>query len=155
MSLDKMTVLVVTCLAIAQPLPADDPCAQEIPSEIDFTAPVGQVIFPHELHTEMGIPCQDCHHETLAGDLSMPHPQYFADFWIHCETCHREVDDPGCPQACSACHHSSPTMIADETLSAKVVIHQSCWECHPTGTGSEASRGCALCHHSDTRSETG
>jgi hypothetical protein len=31
-------------------------------------------------------------------------------------------------------------------LSPKVVIHQSCWECHEIGTGEDASRNCKTCH---------
>jgi Zn finger protein HypA/HybF involved in hydrogenase expression len=84
----------------------------------------------------------------------MPHPEYFEDFWIRCETCHHVAAEPGCAQSCSACHHGSPASIADETLSSKVVIHQSCWECHPTSTGREASLGCALCHQRDARSDS-
>ena len=149
----KMIALTITWMLSVQALPANDECVGATPSEVDFPAERGQVSFPHELHTEMEIPCEDCHHETLAGGLSMPHPEYFEDFWIRCETCHHAAAEPGCPQACSACHHDSPTNIADETLSSKVVIHQSCWGCHPAGTGSDASRGCEFCHSMEARSE--
>ncbi len=47
---------------------------------------------------------------------------------------------------CSDCHHSNLDNIADETLSSKVVIHKSCWKCHETGTGVDASKGCVECH---------
>ena len=130
-------------------------CTDPIPMEVVFTAASGSVTFPHLLHQEMDIPCEDCHHETLAGPLTMPHPEYFEDFWIQCTTCHRTSNRPSCPQRCSACHHSSPSTVADETLSSKVVIHQACWECHPIGVGSEASDKCKVCHLSDSSGGVG
>ena len=81
-----------------------------------------------------------------AARLQMPHEEYFEDFWIDCRTCHRENGSPAAPQSCGVCHHASPVSTADETLSAKVVIHRSCWECHDSGTGEEASRSCGFCH---------
>lgn len=108
---------------------------------------VGEVDFPHLMHVEeLGFDCTDCHHETHASRLSIPHEDYFDDFWIDCRACHQGADSPLAPQACSACHESPPTAHSDETLSAKVVIHQSCWECHESGTGQDASRSCAFCH---------
>jgi hypothetical protein len=77
----------------------------------------------------------------------MPHDEYFRDFWIDCSICHSA--EPGElmePTACADCHHSDPIGIADETLSSKVVIHASCWECHDSGTGADASEGCSFCH---------
>ena len=142
-----------TCV-LAQQLGVDETCSQAVPAEVTFASSSGTVVFSHELHTDMEIPCADCHHETLAGGLSMPHPEYFDDFWIRCETCHRAAAEPGCPQDCSACHHGSPVTIADESLSSKVVIHQACWGCHPIGTGSEASQGCDICHQPDARRDT-
>ncbi len=149
-----LAVLALPWCLFAQSAVAVDRCSQTAPIEVTFDSEMGDVIFPHELHADMEIPCEDCHHETLASSLSMPHPEYFEDFWIRCETCHHVAAEPGCPQSCSTCHHGSPASIADETLSSKVVIHQSCWECHPISTGSEASRGCDLCHQRDARSES-
>lgn len=126
-------------------------CAEPAPTEVVFNSTSGAVTFPHLLHEEMGIPCEDCHHDTLAGPLTMPHPEYFEDFWIQCATCHRASSQPSCPQRCASCHHSSPSTVADESLSTKVVIHQSCWECHPTGAGSEASDNCGICHQNSAR----
>lgn len=130
-------------------------CTDPIPMEVVFTSASGAVTFPHLLHQEMEIPCEDCHHETLAAQLTMPHPDYFEDFWIQCATCHRTSSRPACPQRCSDCHHSSPSTVADETLGTKVVIHQACWECHPIGAGSEASENCSFCHLSDSRGGVG
>lgn len=130
-------------------------CADPAPLEVVFPSTLGAVTFPHLLHQEMDIPCEDCHHDTLASELTMPHPEYFADFWIQCATCHRDSGQPSCPQQCSACHHSSPSTVADETLSTKVVIHQACWECHPVSVGSEASNNCSLCHQSSARGGVG
>ena len=132
----------------------DQPCSRAVPEIVTFDSGQGAVDFPHHLHIEMEVSCEDCHHETRAGDLEMPHPEYFEDFWIRCETCHRVVAEPGCPQGCSVCHHDSPVTIADETLSSKVVIHQACWECHPAATGADASRSCGLCHKQGARSDS-
>lgn len=111
-----------------------------------FPSEVGTVTFSHKAHfNDMEIECQTCHHEVDAQKLKLPHPEYFADFWIDCQTCHHESDAPRPAQACRACHHR-PTDSADETLSPKVVVHESCWSCHESGTGVEASRGCPTCH---------
>jgi hypothetical protein len=111
-----------------------------------FTSEVGTVAFPHKAHfNDMEIECRTCHHEVDARKLELPHPEYFADFWIDCQTCHHESDAPRPAQACRTCHHRT-TDCADETLSSKVVVHESCWTCHESGTGVEASRGCPTCH---------
>ena len=136
-------VLLVTA-GVASPavLAADD--------EIVFPSAVGEVTFPHALHADdLGFECTECHHETAAAGLRTPHDEYFGDLWVECATCHREADAPAVPQSCGGCHHASPTSTADETLSAKVVIHRSCWQCHDSGTGEEASRSCAFCHAGD------
>lgn len=109
---------------------------------------IGQVIFPHDKHVdELGIECKTCHHETNAATLKFPHEDYFDDFWIDCTICHRENKSAVLePQVCSVCHHTRPEGIADETLSAKVVIHKNCWTCHPVGRGQDSSQKCQFCH---------
>ena len=108
---------------------------------------LGDVRFPHGLHFgDLEFECSECHHETNAAGLAIPHEEYFADFWINCKTCHRDTKSPVPAQSCSNCHHGSPTDIADETLSTKVVVHRSCWRCHEVGTGQPASRTCKSCH---------
>ena len=109
---------------------------------------VGEVTFPHQLHfKDLELECQVCHHETNAATLRMPHEEYFEDFWINCSICHRgEGSTVSQPQSCSNCHHDSPTNMADETLSAKVVIHKNCWECHELEKGEKASQSCSDCH---------
>jgi|CXWL01.1.fsa_nt_gi hypothetical protein len=109
---------------------------------------LGPANFPHEKHfTELEIECSQCHHETNAKPLTVPHPEYFHDFWIDCATCHRKKGEaPLEPQACSTCHHEPNGDLADETLSAKVVIHKKCWSCHEGGTGAAASASCKTCH---------
>jgi len=93
------------------------------------------------------IECVECHHEVNAAPLTFPHKDYFDDFWIDCTICHKETGTASLePHHCSACHHSGNGNIADQTLSAKVVIHKSCWQCHETGTGAAASKTCADCH---------
>ncbi len=109
---------------------------------------VGAANFPHEKHfTELEIACSQCHHETNAKPLKVPHPEYFHDLWIDCGICHRPEGQPALePQACSTCHHAQNGNLADETLSAKVVIHKNCWSCHEVATGSAASTSCKGCH---------
>jgi len=123
-----------------------------VPEEIISPSTAGEVFFPHLQHTEeFDVACEDCHHETNAAELNMPHDDYFDDFWIDCKICHHEGGTAKLQaQACSKCHHSSPTNIADETLSSKVAIHKNCWNCHEVGTGQEASASCQLCHTGET-----
>lgn len=112
---------------------------------IESPASVGAVVFPHLYHVEeLGLECADCHHETSALALSSPHPEYFEDFWIDCESCH-QGEEVTQPQSCANCH-ANGSRVGDETLSAKVVIHRSCWACHEVGTGPEASGSCGFCH---------
>ena len=125
---------------------ADDPV--QLPDEIITPSFVGEVYFPHETHVEdLELDCDECHHEINASALNIPHDEYFDDFWIDCEVCHRTsstVDD--LPMACDECHHHSPVSIADESLSAKVAIHENCWECHDIEEGEDASKNCSFCH---------
>ncbi|OGU76601.1 MAG: hypothetical protein A2V93_00630 [Ignavibacteria bacterium RBG_16_34_14] len=123
----------------------------EIPEEISFPSSVGKVVFPHQLHIEdLEIECVECHHQINAKELKTPHFEYFKSSWIKCEICHTETEQVKQKVFnCSECHHSSPANIADETLSSKVVIHKSCWECHEVGTGSDASETCSGCHSGD------
>jgi c(7)-type cytochrome triheme protein len=118
------------------------------PPEVIFRrASVGDVEFPHALHTEdVGVDCVECHHETNAARLDIPHEAYFNDSWTDCQCCHQGAQVAGKSRACSACHPASPTGIADESMSSKVVIHIRCWQCHEIGVGAEASRECAFCH---------
>ncbi len=120
----------------------------DIPSVIKSASCIGEVNFPHEFHfSVLEIDCQECHHETDATALDFPHEDYFKDFWIDCGICHRQNEKTTLEaQTCSNCHHSQPSNIADETLSAEVVIHKSCWNCHSVGKGKEASQSCAFCH---------
>jgi hypothetical protein len=129
------------------PLAALSAQEPQVVESIEWRSTVGAVSFPHRLHVEdLEIECADCHHETNAARLDMPHPEYLEDFWIDCESCHQASAVPAAPQACSSCHHDSPVHVADETLSSKVVIHRSCWNCHDVTTGADASRSCADCH---------
>ncbi len=109
---------------------------------------MGDVIFDHEEHAdEMEIECVECHHETTAAPLDYPHEQYFHDLWIDCDACHREsgAAEHG-PQSCHDCHDTKARDIADERLSSKVILHQTCWKCHEVETGAEASESCQMCH---------
>ena len=119
-----------------------------VPSIIRSPSLIGEVVFPHREHfEEFEIECEECHHETHAARLELPHPEYFDDFWIDCRICHRGSSPrSSLPRSCSECHHSSPVDIADESLGAKVVIHERCWTCHSSGKGAEAGRSCRFCH---------
>jgi hypothetical protein len=103
--------------------------------------------FPHDEHvTRHKLECIECHHETNAARLDAPHdPNFFAS-GINCKVCHQDTSKPREPQACSTCHPVAQTEVADETLSAKVVIHRTCWRCHPPGEGANASEVCGTCH---------
>ncbi|OGF65593.1 MAG: hypothetical protein A2Y62_12780 [Candidatus Fischerbacteria bacterium RBG_13_37_8] len=138
----SICIIVVVSLLIY----AENKEQTEIPAVIKSPSTWGEVEFPHQKHfEEFGLDCQTCHHETDAAKLNLPHKEYFDDFWIDCKICHHEVGTPKIAQTCSNCHHS-PTSIADETLSAKVVIHKDCWKCHEIGKGVEASEKCEFCH---------
>lgn len=122
--------------------------SSEPPAVLNLPSSMGEVAFPHRDHVaEFAVECKACHHETNARTLAIPHQGYFDDFWIDCKTCHGEHAPAGRQVvACSRCHHGSPANIADETLSAKVVMHKNCWSCHEVKTGAQASRACRTCH---------
>ena len=136
---------IVLLLAASLPCRSDTP---EIPSVRSFPSSVGEVTFTHEMHIkERAIQCVECHHQINAKKLSTPHPDYFKSSSIKCEICHNESEKmKQKAYTCSACHRSNPSNIADETLSAKVVIHKQCWKCHQVGAGKEASKACEFCH---------
>jgi hypothetical protein len=137
----------VAAMLLVASLPAmsDD---MALPSERVFPSTVGEVVFHHEMHTkDLAIKCVECHHQINAKQLTTPHPDYFKSSWINCAICHNESGElKRSAYACSACHHTNPGNIADETLSTKVVIHKQCWKCHQVGTGKDASTGCEKCH---------
>lgn len=122
--------------------------AVEMPAERVFPSSAGEVVFHHAMHVkDLGIKCADCHHAIDAKKLKTPHPDYLKASSIKCEICHNESEHiKQKAYTCSACHRANPTDIADETLSAKVVIHKQCWKCHPVGLGREASVVCEKCH---------
>ena len=122
--------------------------ATAIPAQISFPSSVGEVTFKHEAHfKDRGIQCTECHHQINAKKLETPHPEYFKSSWINCGICHNAAGHAQqSTYACSGCHRTNPANIADETLSAKVVIHEQCWKCHAVGTDKDASAACALCH---------
>ena len=119
-----------------------------MPDEITFKSSLGNVVVPHDVHVkDVKLKCDVCHHQIRAKELDTPHPDYLVSTRISCRGCH--LTDSATRKKyykCSECHHSEPDNIADETLSSKVVIHQSCWKCHEAGTGAEASAGCSNCH---------
>jgi len=126
--------------------PGDPPKAET--AENTPRSLMGEVIFPHDEHSEeMEVECEECHHETNAAPLEFPHPSMFDDFWVDCQICHHPAGAARLePQACSNCHSATTKDAADETLSAKVVIHERCWSCHEVGVGVEASDACEDCH---------
>lgn len=151
-----------TAAELRQPAPAKRVASQTtpsnagsrgMPSEIKIPSSVGDVLFRHEMHVrDLSVKCVDCHHQINAKRLSTPHPDYFSSSWINCRTCHDETEKVSKKTyVCSECHQTMPKNIADETLSAKVVIHKQCWKCHAIGTGKEASNACSKCHSGKRR----
>jgi len=139
MTLFAAGLLALAALGIAGAAAVDDGMPEVLELE--------DVSFPHQLHfDDFGIECTECHHETNAAKLEIPHPEYFEDFWIDCQICHHAQTVQRESQKCSSCHPDAPFSIADETLSAKVVIHESCWTCHEVGQGADASTSCSFCH---------
>ena len=116
-----------------------------MPDVIVFESALGDVHFPHKRHQKMR--CNRCHHQIHARELDTPHEEYFEASWIKCQNCHESNSQFGDGYfKCSGCHHADPESIIDETISSKVVIHESCWKCHKSGTGVTASEGCSYCH---------
>ena len=141
-------IAVVLMLAVWGGVAAQEPTTTgpEPPEECVFPSELGEVVFPHRMHAEdFEIECVSCHHEVNARKLNSPHEEYFQDFWIRCNECHHDSDAAAPARKCSMCHHRSQD-IADQPLSAKVVVHRVCSECHTIGTGPEASASCAVCH---------
>ena len=122
--------------------------AAEMPAERNFPSTAGEVVFHHQMHIkDLGVKCVECHHSINAKKLSTPHPDYLKSPSIKCEICHDESEKiKQKAYTCSGCHRTNPMNIADETLSAKVVVHKQCWKCHPVSTGKEASTVCEKCH---------
>jgi hypothetical protein len=125
----------------------------DVPDKITLESTVGNVVVPHDVHVkDVKLKCNVCHHQIRATELDTPHPDYLTSSAVSCQTCHSTNSaNRKKYYKCSECHHSEPDGIADETLSSKVVIHKSCWECHAAGTGAEASRGCSNCHESEEK----
>jgi DnaJ-class molecular chaperone len=134
----------------AEAIQPDPPAAAAVrrpkmPNIITFESSLGSVHFPHRVHQKMG--CKGCHHQIHAKDLVTPHEAYLTYSWVNCHDCHYEGSlTNGSYYGCAKCHHSNLENIADETLNAKVVVHKSCWKCHLSGTGVEASEKCSFCH---------
>ena len=144
------TARALALIALAAPLAmfaaqADAPA--EPPETVRWESSVGEVEFAHRMHVEdLGTECVACHHETAAAALELPHPDYFDDFWVDCSTCHGGGAERSLAR-CGSCH---PARTASgphvEMPTAKVAIHQSCWNCHEAGRGAEASASCGVCH---------
>ncbi len=145
---DKMTGNRLTNLYAAPDSLKKQKEEQQLPKNIRIPSAIGAINFPHQQHVEdFEVECKNCHHEINAAKLNIPHEHYFDDFWIDCKICHHGKGGKRAEaQACSSCHHKSPSTITDETLSATVVIHKNCWQCHEVGTGAEASQNCKVCH---------
>ena len=134
-----------------------EPTAERIGAECEHTAPpvqprssplMGDLFVPNVAHVEdMELECDECHHETIAVPLDSPHESYFDDLWVDCGSCHHESSSADLePRSCYECHDTKLRDIADERLSAKVILHKNCWACHEVETGLEATESCELCH---------
>jgi hypothetical protein len=123
----------------------------KLPGVITFESALGDVLFPHKVHQKMG--CKNCHHQIHAKTLDTPHEAYLTYSWVNCQDCHdADTAISTTYYGCDHCHHSNLENIADETLTAKVVIHKSCWNCHLSGTGAAASERCDFCHVQEEQS---
>ena len=134
---------------VPEEVASDSPAATpDLPDKITLKSSLGNVVLPHDVHVKkVRLKCKVCHHQIRAMELDTPHPDYMTSSRASCQTCHStNSKNRKKYYKCSGCHHSDPDNIADETLSSKVVIHKSCWKCHETGTGVEASEGCSDCH---------
>lgn len=140
-------VAIVAILLVSANLPAKSDSAG-IPAERIFASSVGEVFFTHQMHfRNRAIACVECHHQMNAKKLATPHPDYLKSSSINCAVCHNGSEKiKQKAYTCSGCHGTNLRDITNETLSAKVVIHQKCWKCHQVGTGKEASKGCEVCH---------
>jgi Zn finger protein HypA/HybF involved in hydrogenase expression len=134
---------------VSEQAQSDSPAASpDLPDEVTLESSFGNVVLPHDVHVKkVKLKCPVCHHQIHAAELDTPHPDYLESSRANCQTCHDTSSEKRKKYyKCSDCHHSETDDIADETLSSKVVIHKSCWKCHETGTGAEASAGCGNCH---------
>lgn len=111
-----------------------------------FPSHVGEIRFPHSMHTDMfGMDCTECHHPVKAAKLETPHPEYFEGAVVECHSCHAEKPAGAGAMSCAACHPRNGNVLEDRS-SARVVLHQTCGECHEIGTGQSASESCSFCH---------
>lgn len=134
-------------LAVGSALAADPGATPQVPETVRWSSAVGEVVFAHQRHAEeYGAECVTCHHETVAADLAVPHPDYFDGFWVDCKGCHTGGAAPAVEGKCVTCHPERLSGLNQEMSTAKVAIHRSCWGCHDRGTGAEASKQCAFCH---------
>jgi len=131
--------LLIAAAALAAPV--------EVPETLRWMSAAGEVVFAHQRHAEeYGAECVSCHHETVAANLAVPHPDYFDGFWVDCKSCHTGSTTPAVEGKCSNCHPDRVAGLNLEMPTVKVAIHRSCWGCHDRGTGSEASKQCGFCH---------
>jgi len=127
------------------------PVTVRLPKDITLESSAGVVVLPHDVHVrDKKLKCARCHHQIHAEDLDTPHAEYLESSLVNCQICHNTNPDDGSSYyKCSGCHHAEPENAVDETISSKVVIHQSCWKCHRSGTGAKASKGCSYCHEKE------
>ena len=139
-------ILAVGLQLSAQEEPSTKTAESTAPDIIHFPSPVGEVAFPHRMHSEdLGMDCADCHHPIKAAPIESPHPQYFEKSDVKCQSCHHASDSTSPQQKCAACHDRD-AVIPNHELSSKVAIHQTCSGCHEIGTGKDAAASCVVCH---------
>ncbi len=153
-SFDKTPITLVALLGVLWLGCGSAPASNDAADSTIVATTLREVVFPppgvfdHDFHVDdLDLECNECHHEAAASPFDTPHEEYFEDLWITCETCHSEEGVDLGPRACVDCHPRSPSGIADQTVSLKVATHRSCWSCHDSGTGVEASESCASCHY--------
>ncbi len=142
-----LVLLTATAMVLAAGGEGRKQDAQSPPETVTFPSHVGAVTFPHAMHVEaLGIECADCHHPVTAPELSTPHPDYFNQCSVPCETCHGAPAGRTGDHNCASCHVSTVDAAHDAVPSAKVALHRTCSACHEIGTGPDASDNCENCH---------
>ena len=144
-----MNRLRLACAALGLILAAGSVSAETSPAPetVRWSSSVGEVVFAHQRHAEeYGAECVSCHHETVAANLAVPHPDYFDGFWVYCKGCHTGGPTPAVEGKCASSHPERLSGHNQEIPTTKVAIHRSCWSCHDRGTGASATKQCGFCH---------
>jgi c(7)-type cytochrome triheme protein len=133
--------------------------------EITFkTAGAGNILFSHDLHTEM-VSCADCHSRIYkSGDNSQPITMAQMEKGRSCGACHNGGIAFAVSEDCSSCHPTRDITFSTESVGKIMFSHEihtsmfGCSDCHPdlyqpnannqTKTMAQMENGesCGACH---------